>query len=261
MQKVLDFAARRAEKGQRVALVSVTATTGSSPAHPGQMIAVVESGETCGTVGGGSSEYKIIQLAIEAIKKGQRVFQFSFDHAESGMTCGGAMEGFGNVLGQGAVLLLFGGGHIAQSLASLAAATGFFVKVVEDRPEFAHHFPTAQYIVCTPQEYERTLAIQGDTYAVICTRGHATDDEALAFCLTKQLCYLGMIGSKQKVKGLFDKLEKQGLPQQTLQSIYAPIGLDIASASPPEIAVAILSEILLVKNKGTLRHKKDSIHE
>jgi xanthine dehydrogenase accessory factor len=92
---------------------------------------------------------------------------------------------------------------------------------------------------------------------VICTRGHKTDDEALRYCLTKKLNYLGMIGSEKKVAALFDNLRAQGVEQAELNRIYAPVGLDIADALPAEIAVAILAEIVLVKNKGSLRHKKD----
>jgi len=166
------------------------------------------------------------------------------------------MEVFGNIIGSNTGLCIFGGGHIAQSLASIAAQTGFYVTVIEDRPEFAEYFGTVNYVVCKPDEYEKTDPAAGADYIVICTRGHSTDDEALRYCLKKELKYLGMIGSKTKVKEVFSNLSNEGVSKEKLESIYAPIGLDIASAAPAEIAVAILAEILLIKNGGNLEHKK-----
>jgi xanthine dehydrogenase accessory factor len=256
MLDVIAFAAEKAAEGKKVALVTVTETSGSSPASAGQMIAVLADGSTAGTVGGGASEYQIIRRAMEAIKKGERVFKFSFDHGEFGMTCGGGMAGFGNVLGNQPGLCVFGGGHIAQSLARLACQAGFSVTVVEDRPEFASAFECARYLVCKPEEYTKTDPASNSDYAVICTRGHKTDADALRYCLAKKFEYLGMIGSDKKVAEIFDSLRAEGVEQKELDRVYAPIGLDIADEAPAEIAVAILAEILLVKNKGTLRHKK-----
>jgi len=172
------------------------------------------------------------------------------------MICGGSMEGFGNILGNHAGLCIFGGGHIAQSLARIATRTGLYVTIVEDRPEFADDFESVKYIVCDPEEYEKLNPVAFADYAVICTRGHSLDDQALRYCMTKDLKYIGMIGSKAKVIKIFKKLREEGKTQAQLDNLYAPIGLDVASTLPAEIAVAILAEILLIKNNGSLSHKK-----
>jgi len=190
------------------------------------------------------------------MKNGERVFRFSFDHAEDGMICGGGMTGFGNVLGSQAGLCIFGGGHIAQNLARIAVQTGFSVTVVEERAALAAGFENARYIVCKPEDYETADPLAASVYAVICTMGHQSDGEALRYCLKRQLAYIGMIGSEEKVSALMENMRAEGVPQPELQRVYAPVGLDIADALPSEIAVAILAEILLVKNKGKLRHKK-----
>ena len=256
MQNILTFAAQKVSEGKKVALVTVTETKGSSPATPGQMMAVLNDGTMAGTIGGGASEHHIIKQALQAMKNGECIFSFSIDHAENGMSCGGSMAGFGNILGSQANLCIFGGGHISQSLARLAAQTGFSVTVVEDRTEFAGEFKDARYIVCKPEDYETADPVSAFDYAVICTRGHETDSEALRYCLSKKTAYLGMIGSKTKVSALLDRMRAEGITQVDMDRVYAPIGLDIAEAHPAEIAVAILAEILLVKNKGSLRHKK-----
>ena len=251
----LTFAKEAVAQGKRVALVSVTGTTGSSPASAGQLIAVLADGSSAGTVGGGATEHIIIQKAATAIKNGEKVFEFTINHADSGMVCGGSMSCFGNILGEENHLYIFGGGHIAQRLAPLAKATGFFVTVIEDRPEFESEFPNIRYLVCKPEDYERDIQLLGSAYIVICTRGHQTDDEALRFCLSKPHEYIGMIGSARKVEVLFEKLRRNGYMEETLSTIYTPVGLDIADAIPSEIAVSIVAEILLIKNNGSPNHK------
>jgi len=256
MKDVLKFASENADNGKKVALVTVTNTIGSSPASIGQMIAVLADGTAVGTVGGGAAEFDVITRAAEAIKKGERTFTLSIDHAESGMICGGGMELFGNTVGNHAGLCIFGGGHIAQSLAQIAACTGFFVTVIEDRAEYESEFESASYIICNPEDYRINDPAADADYAVICTRGHRTDDEALRYCLGKDLKYIGMIGSGAKVAALFNTMMDEGISRAALDKVFAPIGLDIADAVPAEIAVAILAEILLIKNKGSLNHKR-----
>jgi len=256
MNDVFDFISQCTAEGKKVALITVTKTTGGTPATPGQMIAVLSDGTFVGTVGGGLSEHLVKTRAVEAIENGESVFSLAIDHADVGMVCGGVMEVFGNIIGNHSGLCIFGGGHIAQSLAAIAAKTGFYVTVIEDRPEFAEHFDSAHYIVCKPDEYETTDPAANADFVVICTRGHSTDDQALRYCLTKNLDYIGMIGSKQKVKTVFSQLKDEGVAQEKLDRIYAPVGLAIADAFPAEIAIAILAEILLIKNNGKLSHMK-----
>lgn len=253
---ILFFAAHSLEAGQPVALITITNTHGSSPASPGQMMAVLADGTMKGTVGGGASEYNLAKRAVQALKSGEKSFTFSFDHSEDGMVCGGGMDGYATILGAGPKLLLFGGGHVGQQIAPLATNAGFLVTVVEDRPELASAFTDVQYLVCTPEDYTQKIQTDANTYAVICTRGHKTDDDALRFLLNRPLDYLGMIGSKRKVTTLLDNLRKDGVPEETLAKLYAPIGLDVASGAPAEIAIAVMAEILLVKNGGSPNHKK-----
>lgn len=253
IQDVLAFAAKKTAEGEKVALVTVTDISGSSPASPGQVMAVLANGSSVGTVGGGASEYRIIKQAAQAIKDGVTVFTFAFEHSQEGMNCGGSIQGFGNVVGSQARIALFGGGHISQCLAKIAVFTGFNVTVIEDRPEFAAYFEDVRYLVCKSDEYEG--AADGCDYAVICTRGHSTDTAALRWCLTKPFKYLGMIGSTKKSNEVLEAMRKEGVSQEALGRVYSPIGLNIASGAPAEIAVSILAEILMVKNSGTPSHK------
>ncbi|MCL2856979.1 MAG: XdhC/CoxI family protein [Oscillospiraceae bacterium] len=259
IQNVLAFAAQKTGEGEKVALITVTATSGSSPASAGQVMAVLTDGTTAGTVGGGASEYRLIKQAVQAIKDGTGVFEFSFNHTDEGMACGGSLSGIGNVLGSQANIAVFGGGHVAQSFAKVAALTGFNVRIIEDREEFANYFEDASYIVCTPDKYEEVGALAGCDYAVICTRGHYTDTDALRYCLTKPLKYLGMIGSARKTAAVLEILREEGVSDEVRERVFAPIGLDVASGAPAEIAISIMAEILLVKNGGKPAHKRADI--
>lgn len=256
-QDVWAFVDERIQAGEQLALLTVTETRGSSPATPGQVMAVAADGQTAGTIGGGPSEYALQQRALEAMRQGEDVFSFAIDHAESGMVCGGGMKGFGNVLGTQARLVLFGGGHVAQHLAPLARGTGFAVAVVEDRADLEASFDDAQFIHATADAYPEKIPLRATDYIVICTRGHKSDNDALHYCLGKPTAYLGMIGSRRKVQTLFDKLRAEGVDEDTLRRVYAPIGLAIATGTPAEIAISILAEMLLVKNHGRAGHLRD----
>lgn len=257
IQDTLRFAAQQAEEGRAVALVTITETTGSSPAHPGQMMAVLADGSSEGTVGGGASEHQVIRRAVQAIKAGETVFTFGYDHGAEGMVCGGALAGTGTVVGAGLQLHIFGGGHVGQSLARVAVPTGFSTTVIEDRAALADAFENVRYVVCEPPAYPDTIPPASGGYTVICTRGHKTDLDALRFCLTRPYAYIGMIGSRKKVGALFEALRREKIPEERLAALYTPIGLDVASGAPAEIAISILAEILMIKNGGRPRHKRD----
>ncbi|MCL2398621.1 MAG: XdhC/CoxI family protein [Defluviitaleaceae bacterium] len=256
---VLQFTAEMQKQKGKVALITITGVTGSTPAGIGQMMAVTSKGESVGTVGGGAAEHALKQKAVQAIEEGKAFFTFSFELSETGMVCGGTVSGFGNVFGIQHRVVIFGGGHIARCIAPIAAVAGFDVTIVEERAEMESFFSgsinaNVRFILSHPGEYEDKISLDKNTYVVITTYGHQADQAALNFCINKDLAYLGMIGSKRKIEVIKSTLD---FSEKVVKHLYAPIGLDIASEKPGEIAVGIVAEILAVKNKGILRHKKD----
>ncbi len=150
-------------------------------------------------------------------------------------------------------LVLIGAGHIAQAVAELAAKVEFDVWVVDDRSEFAcqERFPTAKRIVLEEiGEATRSLQTDARTYCVIVTRGHRHDELALLNLVRKPLDYLGMIGSKRKVRLIFLDLLAAGIEPELLERVHAPIGLDIGAHTVPEIAVSIVAELIEHRNVG-----------
>lgn len=148
-------------------------------------------------------------------------------------------------------LIVLGGGHIALPVCEFAAKCGFEVYVCDDRPSFANdeRFPWAEKVICDSFENAiRGLRITPYDYVVIITRGHVHDGDCLREILPgRQPAYLGLIGSKRRVRGLFDMLEDEGYSREYMNRICTPIGLDIGAVTPEEIAIAIVSEIISYK--------------
>lgn len=150
-------------------------------------------------------------------------------------------------------LLIVGGGHVGQAVASWAADLDFDVWVVDDRDIYVteERFPRAQRRVCGPiGEVLPQLEITPNTYCLIVTRGHNHDEEALYHLVNRGARYVGMIGSRRKIKLIFDDLRREGVSDEALAGVYAPLGIDIGSQTVPEIAVSILAELVAHRNLG-----------
>ena len=150
-------------------------------------------------------------------------------------------------------LYLFGGGHISLSVAPLARAVGFRVVVLDDRAAFANpkRFPGASECIAAPYEgiFDR-LDIDDASYLVSVTRGHTYDETVIEQAARTDARYIGMIGSRRKIRLMWDHLEGKGIPRARLETIHAPIGLDIGADTPEEIAVAIVAELIETRRRG-----------
>ncbi len=153
-------------------------------------------------------------------------------------------------------LLIVGGGHVGQAVARLAAEVDFDVWVMDDRAAYAsrQRFPTAErLIVGDIGPTLKGLAAAGigpATYCLIVTRGHNHDEEALYHLAPTAAGYVGMIGSKRKIKLIFEDLIAKGVAADTLARVHAPLGFDIGSQTVPEIAVSIVAELIARRNLG-----------
>lgn len=251
IKNIINFIDNKTQKGELVALVTLISKGGSTPGTTGQIMVVDKSGNTVGTVGGGKAEYIIIQKAIDAINNKEKFFEFDFSLDSQGMICGGSVRGYGTILGFSNSLVIFGAGHISQKLYCISKEMDFLIKVVDEREEFKPYFKDATYL----KDFS-DLHINNNTYVVICTKDHESDYEALKFCVSNDFAYIGMIGSKKKIKILLDDLKKDGISENIINKINAPIGLNIDDGTPSEIAVAIMAEIIKIKNNGKLEHLK-----
>lgn len=151
-------------------------------------------------------------------------------------------------------LVVLGGGHIALPLVEFAAKTGFQVTLVDDRPSFANtkRFPLAKHVLCDNFEHAlQTLHIKKSDYVVIITRGHRHDSECLkAICEGEEPKYVGLIGSRKRIAIVKNTLEVEGCDRERLDRVHTPIGLNIGAITPEEIAISIVSELILSKRLG-----------
>jgi xanthine dehydrogenase accessory factor len=149
------------------------------------------------------------------------------------------------------VLLIAGAGHVGHATAKMAAMVDFDVVVIDDRASYANRerFPEAkQIIVAPPAEAVREFPIHEDTYLCLITRGHRNDAQVLHECLASTAAYIGMIGSKRKIRKIFDEFLREGIAtEKQLKRVHAPIGLDIGSETVEEIALSIVAQLVQVR--------------
>lgn len=153
-------------------------------------------------------------------------------------------------------LVIVGAGHIALPTSRIGAELGFRVWVIDDRPDFAtrERFPTAHRVVRADfSDPFREVPLHGGTHVLLVTRGHKYDYDCLVQILRypARPAYIGMIGSRRRVRATFLQLLDDGIPKERLSGIHAPVGLDIGAETPEEIAVAVAAELVKVRRGGT----------
>ena len=259
-QAVTDALAR----GEDAALVTIVSTSGSTPQRVGAKMVVFPDGRTVGTIGGGCYENDAFWKAKDAIRsrKPQLVkYDLNDDFAqENGLVCGGQMQVYIEPLEATPRLYVIGAGHVGFHLARLAHTIGFRTHILDDREKFANadRFPDAEAIVVDQiPDWLHGAEIPSSAYVVVVTRGHTHDLDALRALAARDLRYLGLIGSKAKVRRIYDALLGEGMPPECLQRVHAPVGLDIGAVSPEEIAVSILAELIAVR-RGKMQDPKVS---
>jgi xanthine dehydrogenase accessory factor len=154
-------------------------------------------------------------------------------------------------------LFIVGGGHVGQALARLAAEVDFDIWVLDDREKYAcrERFPQAERLLVgdigqTLKKLVTGREITPATWSLIMTRGHSHDEEALFHLAPIPSGYVGMIGSRRKIKLIYEDLRARGIRDELLEKVHAPLGLEIGSQTVPEIAVSIVAELIACRNRG-----------
>lgn len=167
---------------------------------------------------------------------------------------GGSAEVFFEVLPSPPKLVVVGAGHIAVPLVKIAKILDFHVTVLDDRILFANRerFPDADDVrVGDMAEELKAMAITPSTYIVLITRGHKYDEPCLREIIHGSAKYIGMIGSRRRIKACFERFKnEERIAEEVIARVYAPIGLDIATETPEEIALSIMGEIVKVRRGG-----------
>ena len=170
---------------------------------------------------------------------------------------GGKAEVFFDVTPSPPKLIVVGAGHIAVPLVRMAKILDFHVTVIDDRLLFANRerFPDAdEILVGEMADALKSSPITPSTYIVLITRGHKYDEPCLREIIHGRARYIGMIGSKRRVKACFQRFrDEEKIAEEIIQRVYAPVGLDINTETPEEIALSILAEVIKVRRGGEAR--------
>lgn len=239
------------EQNKKVAMVILTENTGSSPGVEGEMMLVYPDGTTSGTIGGGSLEYNVTQEVLEKMDLGEN-FGFSHDLSESGdlgMICGGRTSGYVKYFQNRQSLVIFGAGHVSQALVGVVEDLGFEITIVDDREQYLSNpvFANVNRIHCPFDKLSEEIPLK-NAYVVIMTPSHSYDYEVLRSVIESDFEYLGLMGSRKKVKLTRDRLISDGASMEKVKKLNMPVGLNIATGTPKEIAISIAAEILAIKN-------------
>ena len=247
------------ESGRRGALATVIGSRGSTPGKESAKMLVRDDGTTFGTIGGGCTEAEVWALAREAMDT-DRPLRRSFKltpqaAADEGLACGGIVEIFIEPVGN-PLVILFGAGHIGRMLTPLLAGVGFNIRIVDDREQFANRtsFPQATEILVSDFEtaFDK-MSIGASSSIVIVTRGHKYDQLVLSKSVRTQASFVGLIGSRAKITRIFHALRKEGIPDEVLQRVKSPIGLDIGARSPEEIAISIAAQLIAHRRRAFVK--------
>jgi xanthine dehydrogenase accessory factor len=254
---VFEELVRLRNLGRKCALATIVEVRGSIPSYESAKLLVREDGSMTGTIGGGCVEAEVWNAAREVIeteKPKRLTFNLGQDAAyDNGLICGGQLEVFVEPVLPLPRAFIFGAGHISKSLSKVANLAGFATVIVDDRESFANRerFPEAEAVHAA--EYEKvfpTLPINETSYLIVVTRGHRDDMRVLKLAIATPARYIAMIGSKRKVLNVVRELEKEGIPRQAFDRLYAPMGLDIGAISPEEIAISVAAEMIAVRRNA-----------
>lgn len=269
-QKLSYFARDLIEQGEDFVIAKVVDTQGSTPRKKGAVLMMKKDGTAMGTVGGGLLEAETEKLCRKTFqtKEKTHIYEFTLDEKQRDaldMGCGGDATvqvdyidaknpgDFVKEFKLASTAYIFGGGHVAYALEPVLRHVDFKTVIIEDREEYANpqRYPYAEKTIVV-DDYDNAfdqIETDEDSYIIIVTRGHNGDLQVLREAVKRESAYLGMIGSKRKNKNLFDKLREEGVTEEALARVHAPIGLSIGAETPEEIAISIVAEIIQVRSQ------------
>ncbi len=242
------------KNGTSVALCSIVSARGSTPRHAGSKMLVFPDGHISGTIGGGELEQLIIHNALDCLDEGVARL-IPYDYIENKeireASPSGSVEVFIDPIMAKVSLVVVGGGHIGQKVVSLAHWLGYRVVMSDERDDYCDpsKVPGADaYFCCKISEIPSKIEVNNQTYFVFTTRNADVDIEGLPAILATPAAYIGVIGSRRRweatKKGLLDK----GINPDLISRIHSPIGMELHAETPQEIAVSIMSEIIMLAN-------------
>lgn len=244
---------------QNIPVVSVTLVkaTGSVPQVPGAKMLVTRDGLYYGTIGGGKLEKRTLEEALLLLNEPDRqpptrLMQWSLGQ-DIGMTCGGSVSLFFERFNPSQWhIVVFGAGHVAQALIPLLLMLDCRVTCIDPRPEWLEQLPQSPKLNCVLTDHmpSHVSLLPDNAFVVLVTMGHTTDKPILLEILkSRSFPYVGVIGSQAKAIRLQQDVTEAGLPASAKQAFFCPIGLDLGSNHPQEIAISIVAQLIQERDK------------
>lgn len=238
---------RISEQGLSAVLATVIEAEGIDRIQPGAKCLWVDGKVTAETVG----DAAVLETLVA---HSQKVLQEEKSRLMALEAGGGRLQVFFEVMPAPPRLIVVGAGHIAVPLVQIAKILDFHVTVIDDRLLYANRdrFPAAdEVLVADMAQALKEMTLTPSCYIVLITRGHKYDEPCLREILHSQAKYIGMIGSRRRIKACFQRFrDEEKIAEEVIERVYAPIGLDIATETPAEIALSILAEVVKVRRGG-----------
>jgi xanthine dehydrogenase accessory factor len=250
------------KNNESAALCTVISSEGSTPRHVGSKMLVYPDNNFIGTVGGGELESRVIKAAIESLKSGNaQTLSYTMADPSRGDpgVCGGTVEVFVEPILPPAMIVVIGGGHVGKAVVHLAKWLGLRVAVNDDRAEFCNpeSVPGADAYYPVPMgKLPEHLSLTPQTYLVVTSRGSSVDAQGLPSLLNSDAAYIGVIGSRRRWLTTVKALKQKGVSEEKIARVHSPMGLELNAETPEEIAVSIMAEVLMLRDKGTGKQMK-----
>ncbi len=250
--QIYEEVLRLKRQGRSSAIATIVECRGSSPQKQGAKMLVRDDGSLMGTLGGGCLEADVRQAALMAMNDGApSTIPFELTEREGGLVCGGTVLVYIEPVLLDPRLIILGAGHVGKALTKLARFAGFQVAVVDDRVEYANRENIPDATELCVRDFTKAfdeMPVEKDTFIVVATRGHNHDLDAVKAALGTRAGYIGLLGSRRKKALFFKSLRDGGLSQDDIDRVVIPVGLDIGSRTPEEIAVSIMAQIIERRN-------------
>jgi xanthine dehydrogenase accessory factor len=248
MSTLSEELARISEQGGSGVLATIVEVEGNDQVEAGAKCLVVDGKVKANTV----ADARILQAIVRgsvAILNDEKSKLVAIEIPDDGK-----LQVFFEVMLEPPKLIVVGAGHIAVPLVQIAKVLDFHVTVIDDRLLYANRerFPAAdKVLVGDMAQMLKEMTLTPSCYIVLITRGHKYDEPCLREILHSKAKYIGMIGSKRRIKACFQRFrDEEKIAEELIERVYAPIGLDIATETPPEIALSILAEVIKVRRGG-----------
>lgn len=260
-QEFLDHLLAIREQNVPYAVATVIDVLGSTSAKTGSKALIDQHGKVItGWVGGGCAESSACDAALRSIESGATdIIEIDLDDEilGAGMPCGGHMRVYIEPTIPKPSVWIMGHGEVAEHISHLADLMGFAV-IVNDAMATQDKFPDAIQLITDDIDYSELIPLAGD-FVVIATQ-HKGDHESMSRALKSDAKYIALIASRKRSRLVMDYLRKKNFPEGDIKRVMAPCGLDIGARTPAEIALSVISEIVLVRREASGARMRDTLH-